>query len=285
MLGGARASSGGWHGGAVSVAHLDAGNGLSGTMWLGALVDVGASIERIDAAVQGLGVGDVRIVVARVRRGGAPATSVRVRPPQELPPARGWGDLRDILEEAALPGPVRDHGHAVFRRLAEAEAAVQGLAPEDVRIHDVAALDALGTVVGTCAAVHDLGLTGLTAGPIAVGAPSTSTRTDDAVARWLLDGFRIVDTGTDGPTVTPTGAALTAVLCRPVDTAPTGAGGRAGGRVGVGAGGHGSNRPQVLRLTVAGPLPGAGAGPDGPSDPHAERTRRDPRPPEMGDPA
>lgn len=47
----------------LRVAHVVAEQGLSGDMWLGALVDAGASVERIQSAIDCLELGDVRIKV------------------------------------------------------------------------------------------------------------------------------------------------------------------------------------------------------------------------------
>lgn len=240
----------------MTVAHLDCASGVSGDMWLGALVDAGASVERVQEAVDLLGVGDVRLTVARVRRAGMAAASVRVRPPQETPSARTWADIRSILEDAGLADGVRDRCHAVFRRLAEAEAAVHGVPVDEVHFHEVGALDTLGDVVGTVAAVDDLGLERLTVGPVTTGTGTVDTAHGripvpvPAVLR-LLTGHRLVGSTVTAELVTPTGAALLAELTTPVPAMPplllTG--------VGVGAGGRDLDHPNVLRILVGQPVP------------------------------
>jgi uncharacterized protein (DUF111 family) len=207
-------------------------------MWLGALVDAGASIERIQDAVDRLGVGDVRVTVGRVRRAGLAATSVRVRPPQETPAPRTWVDIRTIIEQAGLADAVRDHAHAVFRRLAEAEAAVHGGSVDEVQFHEIGALDTLGDVVGACAGVRDLGLERITVGPIAAG-PS-------ALAAHLLAGHRLVDGGSPDELVTPTGAALIAEFATAVAEAPA----MRVTTTGIGAGRDDLDHPNVLRLII-----------------------------------
>lgn len=227
----------------MRTAHVECPSGAAGDMWLGALVDAGASLEAIEDAVQRLGVGDVRITVGRVWRAGVAATSARVRPPQDTPTPATWNDLRDIVEAAGLPDPVRDHCHAVLRRLTEAIAEVDGVAPADVRFHEVGALDTLGDVVGTCTAVHDLGLERLTIGPVPTGA-------DDPTVAVLLRGHQLVASGSSAELVTPTGAALIAELCRPVAEAPE----APPRRVGVGAGSRDLDHPNVLRVLLGGAL-------------------------------
>lgn len=235
----------------MRVGHLDCPSGVSGDMWLGAVVGAGASVERIQDCVDLLGVGDVRVTVGRVRRAGVAAVSVRVRPPQETPPPRTWRDIRAIIEDAGLPDVVRDRSHAVFRRLAEAEAAVMGVPVEQVHFHEIGALDTLGDVIGTCAGVTDLGLDELTVGPIATGTGMLETAhgrrpLPGPVVLQLLRGHRLVGSDVAAELVTPTGAALVAELTTPVATLPE----VVLDRVGVGAGAYDLAHPNVLRLLV-----------------------------------
>lgn len=237
--------------GTPRTAHLDCPSGVSGDMWLGALVDAGASLERIQDAVDQLGVGDVRISWGRVRRAGEPAVSVRVRPPQETASPGTWRAVRDIIEDAGLAAAVRDRAHAVFRRLAEADAEISGVPVEEVRFPELGALDQLGDVVATCAAVADLGLTRLTIGPIASGTPTIETLhgtapNPDPTVRVLLRGHRLVQTDVAAELVTPTGAALVAELAQPVEEPPR----LAVERTGTGAGAADLAQPNVLRLLI-----------------------------------
>lgn len=238
----------------MSTAHLECASGAAGDMWLGAVVDAGASLERIQDAVDLLGIGDVRLTWGRVRRAGTPALSVRVRPPQETSPPETWPAIRTVLEEAGLPDAVRDRAHGVFRRLAEAEAAVAGVPVDAVRFAPIGALDRLGDVVGTCAGVVDLGLRRITVGTIATGRGpvervTRAVEVPSPTVRALLDGHRLVATDIAAELVTPTGAALIAELTDPVGTVPefdvT--------RVGTGAGAADLAHPNVLRLLVGAP--------------------------------
>lgn len=238
----------------MSTAHLDCASGAAGDMWLGALVDAGASLERIQDAVDRLGIGDVRLTWGRVRRAGTPALSVRVRPPHETAPSETWPAVRTLLEEAGLPDLVRDRAHAVFRRLAEAEAAVSGVPVEAVRFPTVGTLDRLGDVVGACAGVVDLGLRRITVGPIATGRgpvdrPLGDVEVPSPTVLALLRDHRLVATDVEAELVTPTGAALIAELTEPVGTTPE----LDVERVGVGAGAADLAHPNVLRLLVGAP--------------------------------
>lgn len=222
-------------------------------MLLGALVHAGASLDRMQAAVDALGVEPIRLEARRVTRAGLAATKVDVKAAPSSR-ARSWHDLRRLVAGAALPEPIRDRALAVFHRLAVAEAKTHGIAPDEVHFHEVGALDALADVVGVCTAVDELALDRLTCGPITTGSHIVATSHGElpvpvpAVVE-LLNGFRL--RGRDEPheLVTPTGAALVAELAEPVGVLPplilTGQG--------LGAGSRQLGHPNVVRLLIGQP--------------------------------
>ncbi len=96
------------------------------------------------------------------------------------------------------------------------------VAPEDVHFHEVGALDALADVVGVVAGFEHLGLTRLTASPVALG--SGAARGAHGVVPIpgpavleLLAGVPVVAGAVPAEMCTPTGAALVAALVRRVD--------------------------------------------------------------------
>ena len=70
---------------------------------------------------------------------------------------------------------MREGALRTFAALADAEASVHGVAPDDVGFHEVGGLDALADIVGVCAGFDALGLAGLTASRIALGGGATGT--------------------------------------------------------------------------------------------------------------
>src|SRR5688572_27363872 len=183
-------------------------------MLLGALVDAGVPLDVPAAAVAALPVARIRLVTEPVTRHGLGATQVHV---QASPSAehRTWTDVRAMLLEAQLPTRVRDGALAVFERLAIAEGRVHRVSPEEVHFHEVGALDALADVVGVVAGFEHLGLSRLTASPVALG--SGSARGAHGVVPIpgpavleLLAGVPVVAGPVPAEMCTPTGAALVA---------------------------------------------------------------------------
>ena len=124
-------------------------------MLLAALLDAGASVERLRAVPGGLGIGPVDISVERVARHGIGALQVTVVQPPD-PPPRTWRRLREILEGADLEPRVRTRALAVFTGLAEAEAKIHGSSVDDVQFHELGGVDTLVDVCGSADLLEDL---------------------------------------------------------------------------------------------------------------------------------
>ena len=139
----------------------------------------------------------------------------------------------------------------VFERLAGAEARVHGMAVDEVHFHEVGALDSIADVVGSCAALHDLGIGRLVVSTIALGSGRTRSSHGDVpvpvpAVLELARGWQ-VSAGGDGELATPTGMALLTALGAASGPLPT----QQVERVGVGAGSKAfPDRANVVRVVV-----------------------------------
>ena len=150
------------------IAVFDPFSGASGDMILGALVDAGVSLALIQDAVAQLGIEDVRITSQPASAGAVRGTRVLVEP-VGAQPSRDWRTVRLLLEDSALPPPVRDAALTIFAALAAAEAEAHGQPVEQVHFHEVGGVDAIVDIVGACAALHALGIEQIASHPVAVG--------------------------------------------------------------------------------------------------------------------
>jgi uncharacterized protein (TIGR00299 family) protein len=138
---------------------------------------------------------------------------------------RDWTAIRVQLQAAPLDPAVRAHAIAIFAHLAEAEARVHGVTPEEVRFHEVGAVDSIADIV---AAAHVIAMSGVrdwTVSTLPLGAGRVRTAhglmpVPAPATALLLEGFAFIDDGAPGERVTPTGAAILRHLCDP-EAAPT----------------------------------------------------------------
>ncbi len=108
-------------------AWIDATAGVAGDMLLAALLDAGADLEAVRAAVRSLVGESVAISVAEVTRAGLRAAKAEVAVMVADQPHRTWADVRTMIDDAGLAEPVRRSAQAVFARLATAEGRVHGI--------------------------------------------------------------------------------------------------------------------------------------------------------------
>jgi uncharacterized protein (TIGR00299 family) protein len=230
---------------------LDLSAGASGDMLLGALVDAGVPLDVPARAVGALPVEGIRLSVEQVSRHGIGATKVHVHAPESAV-RRTWADVRALLAAAPLEPAVRDGALAVFARLADAEARVHRVPPDDVHFHEVGALDALADIVGVVAGFEHLDLDELSASPVTLG--SGSARGSHGVipvpapaVLELLRGVPVQAGPVPAEMCTPTGAALVRARVTRFEPMPR----MLVERVGVGAGGRDpAELPNVVRLVL-----------------------------------
>jgi uncharacterized protein (TIGR00299 family) protein len=197
-------------------AYLDCSSGISGDMFLAALIDAGAPVDRLFAELKKLPLGFYEFKRTRAVRGGLVGTRVEIRVPAEQP-HRSLADIQSLLEKASLPEKVTGQALKVFNRLAEVEGKVHNIPPDEVHFHEVGAVDAVIDIVGTCLGLDLLEVSDLACSPLNVGggrveaAHGTLPVPAPATAELLKD-IPIYASGVEGELVTPTGAALVSTL-------------------------------------------------------------------------
>lgn len=202
---------------------VDAGRGAAGDMLLAALWDAGADPDAIRAAVRCVVPADVRF--SHETRDGFRVARAEVVPDADdlaSGPDRRWADIRRALATAPLSARVRERSTAVFEALARVEADVHGVDVDRVHFHEVGAHDSIADVVGTVAAVEQLGVTRVVVTPVALGRGEDAAGTHGhgrvpapvpAVLHLATNAGAPVLAGEGaGESCTPTGMALLATL-------------------------------------------------------------------------
>ena len=197
-------------------AYLDCGAGVSGNMFLGALIGAGLDPDVLRDRLAGIDLPGYSIEVSQVRRAGMPGTKVDIVV-EAGQPSRDWRKIRAIIEHGSLEARVKRRALATFERLARAEATVHGVEVDEVHFHEVGAVDSIVDIVGAAIGVQELGIGELWCSPVRLGSGTVMTSHGElpvpapATAKVLM-GLPVFAGELPGELTTPTGAVLVAEL-------------------------------------------------------------------------
>ncbi len=267
----------------MTTLYLDCFSGASGDMLLGALIDAGVPVADVRRALGSLAVDESSIWTERVVRTGIAATKFMVQ--GEAPPEMAGGhahphaephahvpagggaaraavaavaghrtlaEIDALIAGSALSPAGRDRARALFARLGAAEAAVHGVALDQVHLHEVGALDSIVDVVGAVFALEALGVDEVVASPLNVGSGSVRTAhgtypVPAPATLQLLEGVPVYAGRQRAELVTPTGALLVSAYATQYGPMPA----MTVRTVGYGAGSRDfPDAPNVLRAVV-----------------------------------
>lgn len=201
----------------MRIAILDPFSGISGDMFLGALLDAGLEETFITSLPATLGIEGVGVQVTSVLRGQVACRKVDfIIPPQ--PHGRHLKHIRAIVEATPAPEAVKQKAMEAFTLITECEAVIHGTTVERVHLHEVGSVDAILDIVGSIWGLALLGVERVYCGTLPLGDGFVDTAhgrmaVPTAATLKLLEGLP-VRPGPEGSgeLVTPTGAALVRVL-------------------------------------------------------------------------
>ncbi len=203
------------------IAYLDCHSGISGDMFLSAMLDAGLPLDTLRSSLAALPIEGYQIKQEPFIDQGLRGTHVEVVLTEQEQPTRSFTDIAALLQAASLSPFVRDTAIAIFHTLGEAEATVHGVTLDEIHFHEVGAVDAIVDITGAAIAIETLGITQLYASPLPltrghlrmahglmpIPAPATLEILRRVHAPWLPSPI-------EGELVTPTGAAILATLAR-----------------------------------------------------------------------
>jgi uncharacterized protein (TIGR00299 family) protein len=239
--------------------YFDCANGASGDMLLGALVDLGLPVASLEAELRKLPLAGWRLEARKVERSGLAATKVDVVIERHEHAHRGLAEIAGILDASGLDAADKARSLELFRRLAEAEAAVHGVPVERIHFHEVGAVDSIVDVVGAVVGLRWLGAERFVASPLNLGTGSVTMShgtfpvPPPATAR-LVAGAPVFGSG-QGEKLTPTGALIVTSYAGAYGPLPA----MTLEAAGYGAGTRDDrDAPNVLRLIVGAEAAGGG---------------------------
>ncbi|MBQ1416798.1 MAG: LarC family nickel insertion protein, partial [Selenomonas sp.] len=139
--------------------YLDCFAGISGNMFLGALLQAGVPVAYLQKELQKLPMADeFKLQVKEKASKGIHALYVEVEETAVVGhhhnnhhhhhEHRSMQDIRQILEKSSLSMAVKQQAQAIFSEIAKAEGKVHGKLAEEVCFHEVGAVDSIVDVVG-----------------------------------------------------------------------------------------------------------------------------------------
>src|SRR3954471_5789017 len=203
----------------MKIAVLDPASGIAGDMFIGALVDIGLDRGWLERLPSTLGLDGVAVRIADVQRSSVHCVKVDFDiPPQ--PNGRPGPGIHSLIDAGGFPETVAHLAHAAFEAIATIEAEIHGVAPDDLHLHEVGAVDAILDVVGSIWGVEQVGIERVYNTRVSLGDGTVKTAHGvlpvpaPATIR-LLEGFNVRHGPVgSGELTTPTGAALLRVLSK-----------------------------------------------------------------------
>jgi len=235
----------------MKIAYFDCFSGISGDMVLGALVDAGCEVGRLEAELRRVPLTGWKISAAKVDRGALTATKVTVET-TEHHHHRSLQTILDLIDRSGLSPRVSDRARRIFQRLGEAEARVHDVPIEKIHFHEVGAVDAVVDIVGACIGFEILGVEEFACSALNLGAGKVETQhgalpVPAPATAELLRAAPVYSTGISRELVTPTGAAIVSSLASRFGPMPP----MTVAAIGYGAGtAELAEQPNVLRLFV-----------------------------------
>jgi uncharacterized protein (TIGR00299 family) protein len=238
----------------MKIAYGDLIGGISGDMFVAALLDLGLPLNKLSAELRKIPTLKFDLKTARKSVSSVRARQFRVICPRNEPP-RSWKHIRGLIKRSRLAAEVKATGIDIFAGLARAEAKVHGMAMDRVHFHEVGATDSIVDIMAAAIGVHEIGIesfhfsriplgrgiVGSLHGPLPAPGPATLE---------LLKGLPVAGINVENETVTPTGAAIVRTFGKHFGAQPA----MTIEKIGYGAGQKVfAGRPNLFRIILGAP--------------------------------
>jgi len=164
----------------MKILYYDCFCGISGDMNLGALIDLGVDKEYLIKEISKLHLDSkYEIRITKDMKKGIQGTKFDVllnahkhkhkHEHEHEHEHRNFSDIRNIIINSTLSDVVKASSISMFLRIAEAEADVHGKSVDEVRFHEVGAIDSIIDIVGAAIAIDYLKVDKIMASSVQVG--------------------------------------------------------------------------------------------------------------------
>lgn len=235
----------------MRIAYGDLIGGVSGDMFVAALLDLGLPLDRLRAELKKIPTlrFDIRSrkkIIHSLR-----ASQFQVICPKHEAP-RSWKQIRGLIKRSKLDPAVKSTSSEIFAVLAAAEAKIHGVPIDQVHFHEVGATDSVVDIVAAAVGVRELAIEAFYFSVIPLGHGMISSAhgllpAPGPATLELLRGLPVVRSDADSETVTPTGAAIVRTLGKQFARPPA----MTIEKIGYGAGKRDfAERPNLFRIIL-----------------------------------
>ena len=240
----------------MKIAYFDCSSGISGDMCLGALIDAGVPVAKLENELRKLPIKGYKLKVKRVKRSGFPATKADVIQKLEVRSkkleVRRWKDIEHLIKNSQLSDGIKKKGLSIFRRLFTVEAKVHGETFDAAHLHELGAVDCIVDIFGTVIGLKLLGIEKVYSSGVNTGGGSVRTKhgilpVPAPATAELLKGIPVYSDGIDYELTTPTGAVILKEISSSFGSIPD----MVIEKIGIGAGNKDfKDKPNVLRILI-----------------------------------
>lgn len=234
----------------MRIAYFDCFSGISGDMFVGALLDAGLKIEILEKELNKLNLSGYQLEVNKVLKKGISASQFKVKI-QEKGVERRFKDILNILEESKLDEEIKNEVKKIFFKIAEAESKIHQKDIEKIHFHEIGGLDSIIDISSAVIGIKALEIKEIYSSPLPLGkgfvkcahgilplpAPATLE---------LLRNIPTYSGGMESEMVTPTGAAIISTLTKDFGERPL----MKIEKIGYGAGEREYSIPNLLRVSI-----------------------------------
>ena len=210
--------------------YLEGASGISGDMTVAALLDLGASREKLDAVLRSMNLEGFEYRVSRKSSYGIAGTDFDVilhdhhhheheHGHEHHHEHRNLDDVCAVIDRGTMTDGARELAKKIFRIVAEAESKAHGVPVSEVHFHEVGAVDSIVDIVSAAVLIDELGIRECVVTGLAEGRGFVHCQHGDlpvpvpAVLNIAqAHGIALRTATANGEMVTPTGIAIAAAI-------------------------------------------------------------------------
>jgi uncharacterized protein (TIGR00299 family) protein len=238
----------------MKIAYFDCFAGAGGDMIVSAMLDAGLDEKFLKKQLATLGLKKLNILTTRVTRAGIQAIHFKPAAPQHQP-TRNLKQIIQIINRSKIDQPAKKTAIQIFKKLADAEAAVHGKDKMHIHFHEVGAVDSIVDIVSAAIGFHFFRQNGIEkfyCSTISIGSGMVKTAhgllpVPAPATALLIKNIPVTKGPADVELLTPTAAAVLTTIVDCFGPLPT----MKFEKIGYGAGSLNlSACPNVLRLII-----------------------------------